>query len=79
MNAKSREFEDAMKKLEEIVGELEKGDFTLEESLAKFEEGLKLGRRCREIVDGAEARIKKLVEEEGTLREKDVSDEFPRG
>jgi len=76
MAEKNREFEEAMKRLEEIVSELEKGEFSLEESLEKFEEGLKLGRKCKEILDKAEARIKKLVEEDGTIREKDLEDEF---
>ncbi len=76
--AKSKlSFEEAIKKLEQIVEELEKGEFTLEQSLQKFEEGLALGKDCREFLDKAEARIRKLVEEKGgQLIEEDVSDEY---
>ena len=73
MNKKTDEFEKSLERLEEIVDELEGGDFTLEESLAKFEEGLKLGKNCKKILDKAETRIKKLMPDE---EEKDVSDEF---
>ncbi|NIM19947.1 MAG: exodeoxyribonuclease VII small subunit [Candidatus Latescibacteria bacterium] len=70
-------FEEALARLEKIVAELEKGDFTLEESLKKFEEGLVLGKECREFLDKAEGRIRELVEEkEGQITEKDVTDEF---
>jgi exodeoxyribonuclease VII small subunit len=58
----SKGFEQSMAKLESIVSDLEEGEFSLEESLKKFEEGLKLGKRCREILDKAEMRVKKLVE-----------------
>lgn len=74
---KKTDFEDAMKKLEEIVEDLEKGELTLEESLEKFEEGLSLGKKCKEILDKAEMRAKKVIEsDEGELEEKDVSHEF---
>ena len=74
MSEKSRNFEESMKRLEAIVAELEKGDFSLEESLQRFEEGLKLGKNCKEILEKAEAKVKTLVEDsEGTLREEDAS------
>lgn len=77
MGTAKTDFESSMGKLEKIVEELDKGDFTLEESLTKFEEGLKLGKKCREILDKAEARVKKLVEDEnGTLQEIDAQDDF---
>ena len=74
MSEKSKNFEEAMKRLETIVTELEKGDFSLEESLQRFEEGLKLGKNCKEILEKAEAKVKTLVEDsEGTVREEDAS------
>ena len=54
-------FEEAMKRIEEIVAGLEKGDLPLEESLDRFEEAVKLARTCQEKLEKAEARIKKLV------------------
>ena len=54
MNEAKIDFEASMKKLEKIVDELEKGEYSLEESLQKFEEGLKLGKSCREMLEKAE-------------------------
>lgn len=74
---KQFDFEESMKKLEEIVKALEKGELSLEESLSKFEEGLALGKRCRELLETAEARIKKVVRNsDGSIEERDCSDEF---
>ena len=47
-------FEENMKKLEEIATELEKGDLDLDSSVAKFEEGMKLSKKCNEILENAE-------------------------
>lgn len=69
-------LEASMAKLESIVSDLEDGEFPLEEALNKFEEGLKLGRHCRKILDEAELRVKKLVENaDGTLEEKEFDGE----
>ena len=74
MSNKSANFEESMKRLEAIVTELEKGDFSLEESLQRFEEGLKLGKSCKEILEKAETKVKTLVEDsDGTLREEDAN------
>jgi exodeoxyribonuclease VII small subunit len=68
-----------MKRLEEIVRELEEKDLSLEESIAKFEEGVKLGKVCRELLEKAEARIKVLVEDDnGRLEERDARDDIER-
>ncbi|MBI5168782.1 MAG: exodeoxyribonuclease VII small subunit [Candidatus Eisenbacteria bacterium] len=60
-------FEDAMKRLETIVEELEGGQLSLEDSIARYEEGVKLSRRLTTTLDEAEKRIERLVEsqEEG--------------
>jgi exodeoxyribonuclease VII small subunit len=44
-------FEQAMARLEAIVGELEKGDLPLDESLKIFEEGIRLSKSCLKILD----------------------------
>jgi exodeoxyribonuclease VII small subunit len=54
-------FEEAMKRIEKIVAELEKGDLPLEQSIDRFEEAVKLARSCQEKLEKAEARISKLV------------------
>ena len=77
MNKAGASFEEAMKKLEKIVEELDKGEFSLEESLQKFEEGVRLGKACKELLEKAEFRVRKLVEgDEGGLREVDIADDF---
>ena len=77
MARKKVQFEESMERLEEIVGELEKGDLTLDESIKKFEEGVKLGKTCRGLLGKAEKRIKVLVEkEDGELREEDATDDI---
>lgn len=77
MTEKRKNLEESMARLEEIVDELERGEHTLEESLEKFEEGVKLGKRCREILERAETRIRKLVDvdEDGNRVEEDFTDE----
>jgi len=57
---KEIKFEDALKALEKVVEELEKGDLTLDEQLKKFEEGIRLFKICREKLEKAEARIEEL-------------------
>ena len=53
-------FEEALNKLESIVGKFEEGSVTLEESVNLYEEGLKLSKFCSGILDSAELRIEKV-------------------
>lgn len=55
-------FEIALEKLEKIVEELEKGEMPLEETIKKFEEGIKLCRICRKKLEEAEAKIEELTD-----------------
>ncbi|MDO8446869.1 MAG: exodeoxyribonuclease VII small subunit [Deltaproteobacteria bacterium] len=57
----AEKFEDAMKKLEEIVGRMEKGDMPLNESLKLFEEGVKLTRFCSQELQKAEKKVELLT------------------
>ncbi len=54
-------FEDAMKRIEEIVADLERGELPLEESLNRFEEAIRLARTCQKKLETARERISKLV------------------
>ena len=63
--AEEPSFEEALERLETIVEELEGGGLTLEQSLARYEEGMRLSRRLTQTLDQAEKRIERLVEEEG--------------
>ena len=54
-------FEDALKKLETIVEDLEKGDLTLDEALKKYQEGIELSRACSQRLESAKKKIDVLV------------------
>jgi exodeoxyribonuclease VII small subunit len=56
-------FEDALKQLEEIVRELETDEYGLEESLKKFELGIKLSKYCSEKLEQSEKRISILLKD----------------
>lgn len=66
-------FEEALKRLEEIVGMLEGGDHPLDDSLDLFSEGIKLVKFCNSKIEKVEKSVKKLVNENGELIEKDFS------
>ena len=53
-------FEAALKELETIVGRLESGDATLDQSIALYERGDKLRQRCGDRLDAAQARIEAI-------------------
>lgn len=54
-------FEDAIKRLSEIVQKLERGDLPLEESLRLFEEGVRLSRASQDKLDSAQKRVEELL------------------
>ena len=54
-------FEDALKKLENIVSKLEAGDMPLEESLSKYEEGIKLSKICSRQLEAAKSKVELLM------------------
>jgi exodeoxyribonuclease VII small subunit len=54
-------FEEALGRLEELVGELESGELALEDSIARFEEGQRLLRVCTELLECAELRVREVV------------------
>lgn len=54
-------FEASIQRLSEIVTSLEKGDLPLEESLALFEEGVRLSRASQERLDVAQKRVEELL------------------
>ena len=76
MSKNDANFEENIKRLEEIVALLEKGDTPLEESMNLFEEGVKLTNQCIKILDSAEQKIKQLTLNNGEVVESDfVSEE----
>lgn len=60
-------FEDALLKLEDVVNTLEKGSLSLDDSLARFEEGISLSRMCNKMLKEAKQKVEKLVEHNGNI------------
>ena len=58
---KQMHFEEAFKRLEQIVGNLESGDLSLEESMKLFEEGIGLTEACKTRLEDAEQKIQLLL------------------
>lgn len=60
MGKKTLTFEEALARLEEIVAGIEGGEIPLEQSIAKYAEGIGLLKQCRGILDQAEQKIQLL-------------------
>lgn len=73
---KKGSFEETIKELEKIATELENGDLSLEDSVSKFEEGMKLSKQCNDLLENAEKRITILLKDgEETQEESFVQEE----
>jgi exodeoxyribonuclease VII small subunit len=70
MELKVKDFESALKSLEEIVSQLEGGDLTLDRALELFEQGVKLSRFCSDKLEEAERKVEVLTRTaDGTMKE----------
>ena len=69
MDEKVLNFEESIKKLEEISVELEKGNLSLDESIIKFEEGISLAKQCNQYLENAEKKITILLQKDGEIIE----------
>ena len=58
-------FETALAELETLVGQLEQGELTLEDSLQRFERGIALVRSCQNALREAEQTVEQLIERNG--------------
>ena len=56
------DFEATLKELEDLVKRMESGELGLEESLAAFERGVQLTRRCQAALKNAELRVRALTD-----------------
>lgn len=72
-------FEESMKELETIANELENGELDLDTSLSKFEEGMKLSKKCSELLQNAEKKINILLETEEGIKEEKFIEENKEG
>ncbi len=61
MNQKNRTFEENMRRLEEIVRTMERGDAPLDESLKLFQEGTSLAQACSKLLDEAQLQVTKIT------------------
>lgn len=66
MAEKKMSFEEALARLEEIVGEMDSGKAELDKLLELFEEGTTLVRKCKKELDNAEKKIKLVTEDRET-------------
>ncbi len=73
-------FDAALAELQDVVGQLESGNLPLEEAIAAFERGVQLHERCARLLDEAELRVQRLVEEAGgALRAVELDSDEPAG
>jgi len=66
-------FENKMKRLEEIVTQIEKSEVELEDSIKLFEEGVELSKDCQSLLDTAEKKVKALVYSGGEIEVKEFN------
>ncbi len=67
------DFEESMEKLEKIAKELESDKLSLNDSVKKFEEGMKISQDCKKVLDEAEKKITILIDD--TERDLEVDEE----
>lgn len=56
-------FEESLKKLEDVVSNLEGGQMPLEKSIANFEDGMKFVKECESKLKEAEGKVEKLIKD----------------
>ena len=66
-----KSFEEQMENLEKIVAELENGELSLDESVSKFEEGIKISKECNKTLEEAEKKITILINNDGETKEEE--------
>ena len=66
---KGLKFEEGLKKLEELVTQLDDGDLSLEESISYYEIGIKLKSHCEKLLRTAELKILKVSDKEKIVTE----------
>lgn len=65
-------FETSMEQLEKIVQDLEKGDLNLDDSIKKFEEGMKISKECNKFLEDAEKKITVLINDGDKITEQNM-------
>jgi len=67
-------FEQSLEELESIVKELESGNVNLDDAINKYSEAMKLVKVCEEKIKSAEEMVTKIVKENGTLEDFEVTE-----
>lgn len=67
MEKPAESFESCLSELESVVGELERGELSLERSLELFEKGMALSESCRKQLEDAETRVEMLIRKGGKV------------
>lgn len=63
MGEGKKSFEQLVKEMEEMVGELEKGDLSLEDSIKYFKGAMALSKKLTKMLDDIDGKISVLIEE----------------
>lgn len=69
-----KKFEDKVQELEKIVSMLENGDASLDESIKKYTEAMKLVKECDDELKNIEEKVNKIVTENGDLEDFEVEE-----
>lgn len=68
-------FEEALKKLERIVDDLEDGNLSLDDALEKYEEGIRLSKMCSKKLEAAKKKVEILLKsEDGSVELKEFDE-----
>lgn len=68
-------FEQAITELEKIVKDLESGNASLDESIEKYTEGMRLAKVCGDKLNDATLKINKILKEDGKLEDFEIPEE----
>lgn len=68
-------FEQAITELEKIVKDLESGNASLDESIEKYTEGMRLAKLCGDKLNDATLKINKILKEDGKLEDFEIPEE----
>ncbi|MFC1708431.1 exodeoxyribonuclease VII small subunit [Candidatus Omnitrophota bacterium] len=69
-------FEETLKKLERIVGELEGGDISLDKAIKKYQEGMSFSKECLDSLNKAEKKVKVCLKDKtGKIKIQDFKED----
>lgn len=68
-------FEEAMKKLEDIVERLEEGDVPLEEAISIYRQGMELSKLCHDKLKDVEEQLTQILTEDGKKEDFSILEE----